>query len=181
MIFHPCCLSLLPVPASHGHHDVQGSQAEHQVEHGVAILNALFLVVHSPPGLSLFFIAGTIGRCFTEDHTFTSWQGQLTYLAIGRSAEARKWSEGKQIRNGPWRWTAAIGSYAWRLFLNGSYFGVWWASQRPAWSSELLPAITRQTVLSSVTTWWFNCLGVSPNILCSQGLLPWLHTYLFYS
>lgn len=175
-----CCLCLLPVPACHGHHDVQGSQAKHQVEHSIAVLNSLFLIVHGPPRLSIFFITGPVGGSITENHTFTSWQSQLTYLAIGGSAEARKWSQG-QVRNGPWRWTAAIGLYTWRLFLNCSYFGAWRPSEGPCLKFWTVPAITRQTVLLLVTTWWFNCLGVSQNILCFQCLLPWLHTHLFYS
>lgn len=69
---HDLELCIRAVPASHGHHDVQGSQEEHEVEDGVAVLNSLLLVVHSPPRLSIFFITGTVGSCIAEDHAFTS-------------------------------------------------------------------------------------------------------------
>lgn len=69
---HVLELGVRAVPAGHGHHDVQGSQEQHEVEHGVVVLNSLFLVVHNPPRLALFFVAGTIGSCVTKDHTFTA-------------------------------------------------------------------------------------------------------------
>lgn len=69
---HHLELRIRAVPASRSHHDVQGSQEEHEVEDGVAVLNSLLLVVHSPPRLSIFFITGTIGSCITEDHAITS-------------------------------------------------------------------------------------------------------------
>lgn len=90
VVFHPVCLCLLPVPAGQGHHDVQGSQGEHEVEQEVAVLHPFLLVVHSPPRLSVFFIAAAIDSCITEDHAVTSGQGQLTYLAIVGSADAGK-------------------------------------------------------------------------------------------
>lgn len=89
-------LCLLPVPVGQGHHDVQGGRAEHEVEHGVVVLHPLSLVVHCPPRPSVFLIAGAIGSRITEDHAVTSWQRQLTYLAIAGIADAAKWSqEGK--------------------------------------------------------------------------------------
>lgn len=62
-------LCLLPVPVGQGHHDVQGSRAEHEVEYGVVVLHALSLVVHSPPRPSIFLIAGAIGSRITEDRS----------------------------------------------------------------------------------------------------------------
>lgn len=69
---HVLELCIRAVPASHGHHDVQGSQAEQEVEDRIVVLNSLLLVVRNPPGLSILFIAGTIGGRITEDHAFTS-------------------------------------------------------------------------------------------------------------
>lgn len=65
-------LCIRAVPAGHGHHDVQGGQAEQEVEETIVVLNTLFLVVQNPPGLSIFFIASATGSCITEDHAFTS-------------------------------------------------------------------------------------------------------------
>lgn len=89
----PSVLGLLPVPVGQGHHDVQGSRAEHEVEHGVVVLHPLSLVVHCPPRPSIFLIAGTIGSRISEDHAVTSRQRQLTYLAIAGIADAGKGSQ----------------------------------------------------------------------------------------
>lgn len=72
---------LLPVPAGYGHHDVQGSTAEHPVEEGVAILHPFLLIVHSPTRLPILFITGSIGG-ITKDNTVTPREGQLVNLAI---------------------------------------------------------------------------------------------------
>lgn len=77
------------VPVGQGHHDVEGSREEHEVEHGVAVLHPFSLVVHSPPGPPILLVTGAIGSCISEDHAVTSRQGQLIYLAIGGIAEAR--------------------------------------------------------------------------------------------
>lgn len=65
-------LCIRAVPAGHGHHDVQGGQAEQEVEEKIVVLNALLLVVQDPPGLSIFFIASAVGRRIAEDHALTS-------------------------------------------------------------------------------------------------------------
>ena len=36
----------IPVPVGEGHHDVEGGQEQHEVEEGVAVGDAVLLIVH---------------------------------------------------------------------------------------------------------------------------------------
>lgn len=181
VVFPRLCLCLLPVPVGQGHHDVEGSREEHEVEHGVAVLHPFSLVVHSPPGPPILLVTGAIGSCISEDHAVTSRQGQLIYLAIGGIAEAGKWSQ-QDKSEGTMKMKCcqrpvhmkAIPELPWLWGLKG-FSRICWKFRTAACHHKT----QRERVLSSVKIWWFNRLGVPPNILCFQCLPLELHKHLF--
>lgn len=67
-------------PLDHSHHEVQASQAEHQVADEAAVLQ--FSYSHCPLKLSVLFNAGSSGHGITVNHAITPQEDKRLYLAI---------------------------------------------------------------------------------------------------
>lgn len=79
----------IPVPVGQCHHDVQGSQEEHEVEERIAVGDSILLVVNGTVGAIAHFKVLWSGTILDQSGLVTG-EGQFVHLSIAGVADAEE-------------------------------------------------------------------------------------------
>lgn len=79
----------IPVPVCQCHHDVQGSQEEHEVEERVAVGDSILLIVNGTVAAITLFKAFWSGSVLDQSR-LVAGKGQFVHLSVAGVADAEE-------------------------------------------------------------------------------------------